>query len=188
MRRLLITMAMMLSLLAVNVEAQNLDNLPPYKPEASVSGKLVAWGNPEQKAVWNHWREGFSKHHPKVQFEDNLKSSATISGALFTGAANLGVAGREIMPIEALAFRNIFNYDVFLVVTGSGTYDTSQQTPALCVFVHKDNPLGKLTMKQLDAIFRQEHRRGAPRTIRTWGQLGLRGEWAAKPIQVWRHV
>jgi phosphate transport system substrate-binding protein len=171
-----------------SVCAQNLDNLPSYKPGPAVSGKLIAWGNPEQKPVWDRWREGFSKYHPNVKFEDNLKSSATISGALFTGTANVGVAGREIMPLEALAFRNIFVHDVYQVVTGSGTYDTSQQTPALGVFVNRDNPLSNLTMKQLDAIFGREHRRGAPANIRTWGQLGLTGEWADKPIHIYGHV
>ncbi len=172
---------------AIRIQAQSLNSIPPYRPGPVVSGKLVAWGNPEQKPVWDRWKEGFRKFHPQVQFEDNLKSSATISGALFTGIANLGISGREIMPVEALAFRNIFNYDVFQIVSGSGTYDVPQQTPALGVFVHKDNPLSRLTMVQVDAIFGQEHRRGAAENIRTWSQLGLTGEWANKPIHVYGH-
>lgn len=166
---------------------QNPDLLPAYKPVTVVSGKLVAWGNPEQKPLWERWREGFSKFYPNVQFAENMKSSATISGALFTGTANIGVAGREIMPIESLAFRNIFNYEVYQVVSGSGTFDTSQSTPAIGVFVNSNNPLGKLTMTELDAIFGKEHRRGARENIRTWGQLGLTGDWADKPIHVYGH-
>jgi phosphate transport system substrate-binding protein len=53
------------------------------------------------------------------------------------------------------------------------------------VFVHKDNPLAKLTMAQLDAIFGCDRRRGAPQAIRRWGQLGLTGEWADHPIHVY---
>src|SRR5262249_51329351 len=55
---------------------------------------------------------------------------------------------------------------------------------ALNVFVHKDNPLARLTMTQVDAIFGSEHRRGT-KNIRTWGELGLTGKWQDKPIHVY---
>jgi phosphate transport system substrate-binding protein len=54
---------------------------------------------------------------------------------------------------------------------------------ALGVFVHPDNPIAGLTVAQLDAVFGAEHKRGAA-NARTWGDLGLTGEWAARPIQV----
>jgi len=63
-------------------------------------------------------------------------------------------------------------------------------------FVHKDNPLRGLTLKQLDGIFGAQRTGGWDRTrwstraargpeenIRTWGQLGLTGEWADKAIR-----
>jgi phosphate transport system substrate-binding protein len=49
------------------------------------------------------------------------------------------------------------------------------------LFVHKDNPISRMTIEQADAVFGAEHRRG-PGNIRTWGQLGLTGEWAGKRI------
>ncbi len=45
-----------------------------------------------------------------------------------------------------------------------------------------DNPITGLTLAQLDAIFGAEHRRGAPKAVRTWDQLGLTGDWAGHPI------
>ena len=67
--------------------------------------------------------------------------------------------------------------------------------PAFGIVVSKDNPLTKITMKQLDGIFGSERTggwigtswhpefaRGPEGNIRTWGQLGLTGEWADKPI------
>jgi phosphate transport system substrate-binding protein len=39
-------------------------------------------------------------------------------------------------------------------------------------------------LTQVDAIFGNEHRRG-PKNIRTWGELGLTGEWKDKPIHVY---
>ncbi len=50
------------------------------------------------------------------------------------------------------------------------------------IFVHRDNPLAQLDLAQLEAIFGTEGKRGA-RPVRTWGDLGLEGEWAEKPVQ-----
>ena len=55
---------------------------------------------------------------------------------------------------------------------------------ALAVFVHKDNPIKQLTMQQVDAIFSSTRLCGEAKDVKTWGELGLSGEWAAKPIQL----
>jgi phosphate transport system substrate-binding protein len=55
----------------------------------------------------------------------------------------------------------------------------------LAVFVHKDNPLASLTLQQVDAIFSKSRKGGADREIATWGDLGLTGEWADKPISLY---
>lgn len=56
----------------------------------------------------------------------------------------------------------------------------------LAVYVHKDNPLaGKgLTLAQVDAIFSKTRKGGGAADIRTWGDLGLTGDWADKPISL----
>jgi len=54
----------------------------------------------------------------------------------------------------------------------------------IAVWVHKDNPIKGLTLEQVDAIFSKSHRRGKD-NISTWGQLGLTGEWASKPISLY---
>jgi phosphate transport system substrate-binding protein len=43
-----------------------------------------------------------------------------------------------------------------------------------------------LSYSQLDAIFGAEHLRGAGGNIRTWGQLGLPGEWRDRPISLYQ--
>jgi phosphate transport system substrate-binding protein len=69
------------------------------------------------------------------------------------------------------------------------------------VFVHQDNPIASLTLAQLDGIFGAERTagmrgfqwapsagRGPGKNIRTWGELGLTGDWADKPIQTYGHA
>ena len=55
----------------------------------------------------------------------------------------------------------------------------------LAVFVHKDNPLKSLSLQEVDAIFSKNRTGGAKNEIRTWGDLGLEGEWKDKPISLY---
>jgi phosphate transport system substrate-binding protein len=56
---------------------------------------------------------------------------------------------------------------------------------ALGVFVHRDNPIECLSLQQVDAIFSSTRSGGADAAITTWGQLGLTGEWANRPIAMY---
>jgi phosphate transport system substrate-binding protein len=58
---------------------------------------------------------------------------------------------------------------------------------ALAIFVEKRNPLPGLTLKQLDEIFSRTRRRGGS-SIETWGQAGLTGEWADRPIVLYGYA
>jgi phosphate transport system substrate-binding protein len=84
------------------------------------------------------------------------------------------------------------------VELATGSYDVPGWQPGYGIVVHKDNPLARVTMKELDGIFgserlggwegtswRPQWSRGQEENIRTWGQLGLTGEWKDKPINVY---
>jgi phosphate transport system substrate-binding protein len=55
----------------------------------------------------------------------------------------------------------------------------------LAVYVNKDNPIKSLTLQQVDAIFSKTRKGGETSDIRTWGDLGLTGEWKDKPISLY---
>jgi phosphate transport system substrate-binding protein len=55
---------------------------------------------------------------------------------------------------------------------------------ALAVFVNKDNPVRCLSFEQVDAVFSKSRRQGYKDDIKTWGQLGLTGDWANRPISL----
>ena len=42
-----------------------------------------------------------------------------------------------------------------------------------------------LSLQQVDAIFSKNRTGGAKDDIRTWGDLGLEGEWKDKPISLY---
>ena len=201
MRRSLILAAAILAAATCAYSQQwNLDSLPQYHPEQKVAGTIRSWGNDAMADLMKYWEEGFHKYHPDVRFEDTLQSTALAVPALCTGVADLGVMGREIWPIEVLAYQRVYKNPPLTVTVATGTYNVENKTWALVVFVHKDNPISKLTMKQLDGIFGSERSggwddqkvnwlpekgRGPEQDIRTWGQLGLSGEWKDKPIHVY---
>jgi phosphate transport system substrate-binding protein len=156
----------------------------PARAGEPLSGVLRVAGNPEMAAVVARWSAAFQKQHPGVRVETHLTGSDTGMAALYTGKTDLALLGRAPTLSELQAFEWIFHYKPAQVEVATGSLDRPGQSPAPVLFVHRDNPLAQLTLAQLDAIFGTEHRL-APADIRTWGQLGLTGEWADKPLHLY---
>lgn len=112
--------------------------------------------------------------------------TGTAMAGLYTGVADLAFMGRPATPKENMAFEWVFRYKPVALEVMTGSLDVPGKSPALAIFVNKDNPISHLSLEQLDAIFGCEHRRGRA-NIRTWGELGLQGEWADKPITAYTY-
>jgi len=178
----------------------DLTALPAYAPEQRVAGVIRNYGN-GYAGVLKQWEEAFRRHHPDIRFQDTLPTSDAAFPALITGVTDLAPDGSEPIITETLGFFEVYGYHATAITVASGTYDTEGRSPGPVVFVHRDNPLTRLTMRQLDGIFGAERNgamrgfkwtlddaRGPEGNIRTWGQLGLTGEWADKPIQTYGHA
>jgi phosphate transport system substrate-binding protein len=162
-----------------------LAGLSPYQPKQSVSGTIRVWGNPYIPELVKAWEDGFRKHHPGVEFHTDLKGTEAAMAGLYGNIADVVLVGREGYKAETEAFEERFGYPPTGIRITSGSYATPHKTFALMVYVHKDNPLAKLTFRQLDALYSSERRRGMKGPIETWGQLGLKGEWAQRPVHVY---
>src|SRR6266478_384015 len=174
--------------------------LPAYRPEAAVNATIRNFGSGLGGLI-QQWERAFTKVQPAVRFDDHLPTSDAAIPALVTGVADLAPDGGEPTPTESLSFYEVHGYAPADIVVATGSFDVEGHSNGLVVFVHKDNPVGKLTIAQLDGIFGAERTagmrgfkwtpsdgRGAQGDIRTWGQLGLTGEWADKPIQTYGHA
>ena len=150
--------------------------LQPYKAVSGVSGKVKSIGSDTLNNLMALWSEGFKSNYPGVQIEIEGKGSSTAPPALIEGTAQFGPMSREIKAKEIEAFENKYGYKPahFRVAVD-----------ALAVFVHKDNPIQCLTLKQVDAMFSKNRKGGFAKDITTWGDLGLTGEWANKPISLY---
>ncbi|HZQ41921.1 MAG TPA: substrate-binding domain-containing protein [Acidobacteriaceae bacterium] len=166
---------------------QDFAQYPHYVPKEQVTGTLIVWGNDGMVNLEKRWEDGFRKVEPGITFDDHLYSTATGIGGLYAGHGDLAYMGRDSWQVENLGFTKTFGYAPMRFVATTGAYDAEGKTFPMVVFVHKDNPLQKLTMAQLDGIFGTERKLGAPKAIRTWGDLGLTGDWADKPIHLYAY-
>src|SRR5262247_1284017 len=194
MIRRLLLLLFVAALAVSGSSAETRNGLPSYKPEEQVSGVIRSFGF-SLGGMMPIWEEGFRKYHPDIRFEDKFPSGDVAIAGLVSGIADLGPQGRELVLTEYLAFYETFHYYPTAITVTTGAYDAEGMTCGLVVYVHQDNPITRLTIKQLDGIFGSERvagldgfkwRLSAGRTakdnIRAWGQLGLTGEWADKPI------
>ena len=180
----------------------DLNVLPEYKPTQTMSGTIRQWGSNylADSTLEKSFEDGFHKYHPNVKFENNLGSTFIGIAGLYAKRAELAPMGRRATWDELQGYQRVFNTLPVEIAMATGSYDVAGWTFALVVFVNKDNPIAQLTFEQLDGIFGAERdggwngnewdptaARGPDKNIRTWGQLGLKGEWADKPIHVYAY-
>jgi len=148
--------------------------LPVYQPTQGISGNLKSVGSDTMNNLMTLWGESFRQYYPNVTIEIEGKGSSTAPPALIRGTASFGPMSRLMKPSEVDEFESAFGYKPTVLRTG---------IDMLAVFVHKDNPIAErgLTLEEVDAIF-SKTRNGGHAPIDTWGDLGLTGEWANKPI------
>jgi phosphate transport system substrate-binding protein len=150
--------------------------LQPYKTVSGVSGSLSSVGSDTLNNLMTHWAETFSRFYPNAKVQIEGKGSSTAPPALIAGTAQLGPMSREMKGTEIDQFEKKFGYKPLAIRTS---------VDALAVFVNKDNPIKCLTIAQADAVFSKSRRQGGKEDVKTWGQLGLTGEWANKPISLY---
>ena len=148
-------------------------DLPKYAKAQELDGVLSSIGSDSLGNLLLFWAETFKTLYPKVDIEIQSTGSSTAPPALALGSAAIGPMSRLMNEVEFREFETQHGYKPtpFTVAID-----------ALAVFVHPQNPIEGLSLQQLDAIFSARHSCGAPAPIRSWKQLGLEGEWAARDI------
>jgi len=164
-------------LFAGTATAVELDpGLATYTQVSGVSGNLKSVGSDTLNNLMALWNEGFRSLYPGVKIEIEGKGSSTAPVALIEGTSQFGPMSREMKSKEIEDFEKKFGYKPARARVA---------VDALAVFVHKDNPIKGLSLKQVDAIFSKNRKGGSDKDIKTWGDLGLTGEWADKPISLY---
>lgn len=150
--------------------------LPTYERVSGVSGNLSSTGSDTLANLMTLWTESFKKFYPNVNIQVQAAGSSTAPPALTEGTSNFGPMSRQMKDKEIEAFETRYGYKPTAIRVA---------IDALAVYVNKDNPLRSLSIPQVDAIFSITRRCGEPQDISNWGQLGMSGQWADRPIQLY---
>jgi phosphate transport system substrate-binding protein len=162
---------------SANAQAVKVDpSIAGYAKVSGVSGNINSVGSDTMNNMMTLWAESFIKLYPNIKVQVEGKGSSTAPPALIAGTAQFGPMSRAMRATEIDQFEGKYGYKPTQVRT---SYD------ALAVYVNKDNPIDKLTLAQVDAIFSKTRKRGYKQNVTTWGQLGITGDWANRPISLY---
>lgn len=129
-----------------------------------LSGTLTIVGSDTLSTLVLRWTDAFRVAHPGVHVQMQAQGSASAPIALLEGAADIGAMSRPMSDAERNAFVRRFDYAPTRIAVAHD---------AIVVFVHPDNPLTSITRRQLDAIYSDTRRCGAPAPITRWNGLGV---------------
>lgn len=156
------------SLAATSVSAEILDpNLPAYRPANDLSGQITLMGSTTMTNMASAWSDSFRQFYPNVQPKLEVRGSRGAVPAVMSGEATFGLLSRGVFDSEVTAFKEKFGYEPKVVTVCM---------EHMAIYVHPDNPVRSLTLKQLQLVL-------AGKT-KTWGEVGAEGPWANQPIRI----
>jgi phosphate transport system substrate-binding protein len=161
-------------------------DIPQYRPsQEKLAGDYNVVGAVALKKAMEIWTTNFTSMYPGVHFRLKLTGSSTAAAPLVTGLSQVAPMGRELWDLELIQFEHTWGYLPMRIQVSRGSYDVSQRSQILAVYVNSSNPVAKLTLDQVDAIYTHSRKRGYPYEILTWGQAGCTGAWASRPIHLY---
>lgn len=188
--------------LARNLElpSPDLSHLPSYQPQARVTGRLRIVGS-ELKNATDALVAGFRMFHPDIKLSTNFMTSSEggIAG-LYFNVGDIATMGDDAKITDMMPFFNTFGYMPTEISVATGGHEKRGSLWAFAIVVNKDNPLDEISLDEIDRVFGSErtggwelrdnnylytskYARGAETNITTWGQLGLKGEYARHRIE-----
>ena len=173
---------------AGTLQAANPDNvLPHYQPRAIAVPKTAGYLNGEgavRISGYNDMREMlealgriFIAAHPGIRFEWDLKGTRFAPAALAAGTSAFAPMGAEFTLAQLTDFRQKTGEEPLAIRVAHASINPQALSGPLGIFVHRDNPLSALTLSQVARIFTGEATR--------WGDVGLKGVWAERPIRAY---
>ncbi|TWT39456.1 PstS family phosphate ABC transporter substrate-binding protein [Blastopirellula retiformator] len=136
-------------------------DLPHYHPVDSLSGTLRLIGSDTMNNIVHRWADGFTKIYPNVDVQIRQKGASTAVGGLLSGGADLGMSTQALRESERFKLQAKLGGPPVEIAIGANM---------TAIFVHRDNPIACLNMKQVDAIF-SSTKKADQHDITTWSQL-----------------
>lgn len=151
-------------------------DIPEYQRASGVSGNLSSVGSDTLANLMTLWAEEFKREYPNVNIQIQAAGSSTAPPALTESTSTMGPMSRKMKSKEVAAFEKKFGYKPTAIPVA---------IDALAVYVHKDNPVKGMSIADVDAIFSSTRKCGAKQNVSKWGDLGMKGAWAGRSIQIY---
>jgi phosphate transport system substrate-binding protein len=160
--------------------------LPSYAPRGEkLTGTFKGAASDVLAVLAQKWIDRFRKFHPGVDLSISPPYAGSLGAAeLAKGTVDFVFVSRELKPDDIRDFKAKFGYDPASVPICGGSYRHFGALDAVAFFVNSENPIEELTFEQIDAIYSTTRHRGK-KPISTWGDLGLGGAWADKPVHAY---
>jgi phosphate transport system substrate-binding protein len=142
-------------------------------PADPIKGRLLIGGGGTTRRFVQPLVDAFTKLHPDVSCELTLRGSATAPTGLGANEYNIGVMSRAMTPEEEATLKKETGHDVVEVAIA---------IDAILVLVNKENPVEGITLPQLDALYGTKKLAGYKKDIKTWADLGVKGDLARVEI------
>ncbi len=149
-----------------------------YSAATKVRGELRATGPDSMEPLMKQWIAAFQERQPGVRIIFTVREEGA------RDRVALGPVSVEVFAGTHDPFFRKYHYAPFRVMVSLATFDVPLHVQALGIFVNGKNPLAHLSFTQLERIYSAADRSDS-REITTWGQLGLTGEWAARPVHAY---
>ncbi|MBV8036146.1 substrate-binding domain-containing protein [Roseateles sp.] len=161
--------------------------LPSYQPrrDIKISGTFKGAASDVLVVLAQKWMAKFKAYYPNAHLSIAPPYAGSLGAIeLIKGDLDFVFVSRELKPEDISKFKTKFGYEPLSVPISGGSYRHYGALDAVGFFVNKANPIEKITFQQLDAMYSTTRHRGG-QAISKWGDLGLTGEWADKPIHLY---
>ena len=169
--------------------------IEPYTNHNGLQGKLSIAGSDTMRPLISKLSAQFLSLHPGAQIAvEGTGSSAAIRefllglsyqrrgdkvqsrGTAGSNTVELLASSRQLTEDEQKGFESNYGYQ---------TLEVPIAMDAVAIYVHKNNPIQRLTLAQIDGIFGKDHKRGQA-AISNWSQVGLlESSLAQQPIHLY---
>ena len=162
-------------------------SLPSWQPgdvKSEPEEELAIVGADIMDEIALGWTKIYRKQYPRLSLTLDLRASGAGAPGLVSGKGHLAPVGREMFPAEEKSFVDKFGYKPLAIKVATGSVGSLGKTASSVILVDKDNPIDCLSLPQLDAVYSKTRKLGY-KEVKTWGDLGAKGEWAGKPIHLY---
>ena len=121
----------------------------------------------------------FERTHPHAHFALRLEGTRTAPAALAAGRSLFAPMGAPFLPRALTQYRRIVGDAPIGIPIAHDSLDPRALSGPLAVLVPPGNPLRQLTLGQVRRLF------SAPQHSLRWGQFGLGGRWANRPVHLY---